>query len=369
MKKIKILCLLNSLDKCNGISTYIMNYYSRINHDYFEFDFYITDDNILDEYKNCISKNNDRIFIGKRIKLNTFINEKKNFKKILEEEKYDIVYSNILYTAFFYFIEAKKMGVKHRILHSHNTPSKSLCGIKNILYEVSKKLAVMSSNIYFACSDYAGKYLFNKRHYYIIHNAVDTKLYKYNKEIREKYRKKLNIKDEYCIVHIGRFNEQKNHKYIVEISKEIVRFEKNVKIFFIGYGELEEETRKKVEKYGLDDKIVFLGIRNDITSILQAMDVFILPSLYEGLPLVSIEAQAAGLPNILSSKITREVEITQNVKFIDIEEKNIDEWCKNILKYKMFERENLENEVSKSGYNIEEEVCKFEKILLEVVNR
>ena len=367
MKKIKILCLLNSLDKCNGISTYIMNYYSRLNHQNFGFDFYITDDNICDEYKNNIIKNNDNIFVGNRIRLKTFLKEKKHFEKIIKNENYDIIYSNILYTAFFYFIEAKKIGIKHRILHSHNTPIRSFLGIKNIIYELSKKLSVISSNIYFSCSDYAGKYLFNNKKYHIIHNAIDTNLYKYNKEIRDIYRKKLNIDNEYCIVHIGRFSEQKNHKYIVKIIKEIVKTEENVKVFFIGYGELEEEIKKIIDEYNINDKIVFLGIRNDIADILQAMDVFILPSLYEGLPLVSIEAQASGLPNILSTGITKEVEITKNVKFIDIKEENIEQWCKNILKYKNFNRENLESEIEKLGYDIENEVQKFEKILLEIV--
>lgn len=368
MKKIKVLCILNSLDKCNGISTYIMNYYSGLDHEKFHFDFYITDNYVCEDYKLIIEKNSGKIFLGKRLKIKTLFQEMKKFKEILLNNDYDIVYSNILYTAFFYFYEAKKCRVKHRILHSHNTPTTSSFGIRNILYGIMKKLAVEMSNIYFACSDYAGRYLFGKRKFHIIRNAIDIKKYEFNNEIRQNYRKKFNIENNYCVVHIGRFSVQKNHQYIVEIMKKIVKYEKDIKFIFIGYGELEEKIKNEIIKNGLEKNAIFLGVRNDINNILQAMDVFILPSLYEGLPLVSIEAQACGLPNVLSSNISKEVKLTSSVEFLDIGSNNVEKWCNEILKFKMFKRGKSYEEISKEGYNIEVERKKLEKILLDIVN-
>ena len=367
MKPIKILCILNSLDRCNGISTYIMNYYNKTNHDNVKYDFLVTDDNVCDEYRENIESNGDKIILTNRVRLHNYFKEIKKIKNILKENNYSIVYSQILYTAFFYLKGAKSVGIKNRILHCHNTPTKDKNIIKEILYKIMSKLAVWYATDYFACSDLAGKYLFKNRNYKVVRNAIDVDKYLFDNNIRNKYRNELNLNNKFVIGHVGRLDTQKNHKFILDVFYELLKKEENAKLLLVGSGPLEEEIRQYSKQKNIDKYIEFLGTRNDINNILQAMDVFVFPSLFEGLGIAAVEAQMSSLPCIVSDKVPLEVKFSEKVKFIGIQEKNIDDWCEAIIEFKNTTRSRDEELCRKSGYDINNEVEKLEKLYKEIV--
>lgn len=367
MRTIKILCVLNSLDRCNGISTYIMNYYNKTNHDNVKYDFLVTDNNVCDEYRENIEKNGDKIILTNRVRLKNYFKEIKNIKNILKENNYDIVYSQILYTAFFYLKGAKNVGIKHRILHCHNTPTKDKNIIKEILYRIMSKLAVWYATDYFACSDLAGKYLFKNREYRVVRNAIGVEKYLFDSDTRKKYRNELNLNDKLVIGHVGRLDIQKNHKFILDVFEEILKKEENAKLLLVGSGPLEEEIKQYSKQKNMDKNIEFLGTRDDINNILQAMDVFVFPSLFEGLGIAAVEAQMSSLPCVISDKVPLEVKFSENVKFIDIKKENINEWCNTILGFKDINRTRNEKLCKESGYDINNEVEELEKLYKEIV--
>jgi len=368
MKPIKILCVLNSLDRCNGISTYIMNYYNKTNHDNIKYDFLVTDNNICEEYRKNIESNGDKIILTNRVRLHNYFKEIKDIKNILKENNYDIVYSQILYTAYFYLKCAKNERIKHRILHCHNRPTRDKNIIKEILYKIMSKLAVWYATDYFACSDLAGKYLFKNRDYKVVRNAIEADEYLFDNDVRNKYRNDLNLNDKFVLGHVGRLAIEKNHKFILDVFYELLKKEKNVKLLLVGNGPLEELKEYSKQK-NIDKNIEFLGTRDDINNILQAMDVFLFPSLFEGLGIAAIEAQMSSLPCVVSDKVPLQVKFSENVKFIDIQKENINEWCDAILEFKNVNRMRNEELCKTSGYDINNEVEKLEKLYKEIVEK
>ena len=164
----------------------------------------------------------------------------------------------------------------------------------------------------------------------IINNAIDIEKFIFNQNIREKIRKQLNVEDKFVIGHIGRFSYQKNHEFLVDMFKNISNENSEAVLLLIGEGNLKEKIVQKVKENNLEEKVIFLGTVKNINEIMQAMDVFVLPSYYEGLPVVGIEAQASGIDCFFSDTITTELKINDNVKFLNIN--NTKEWCENIMK-------------------------------------
>jgi len=209
-------------------------------------------------------------------------------------------------------------------------------------------------NNYFACSRNAGKWLFGKRvsnlnELVVLNNAVNVDEFKYDVEIRKKVRKELGIGNELVIGHIGRFNKQKNHNFLIDIFKAVSEVNPDAILLLAGDGDLRRKIEKKVSRLGLKSKVKFLGVRNDINSIMQAMDLFLLPSLFEGLPVVLIEAQAAGLKCIVADTITRESDITSRVEFLRLND-TPEKWANQVLS-STYEHADTEKLISMNGYN------------------
>ncbi len=280
-------------------------------------------------------------------------------KFFIEHNDYKVVHMNASSKNFILLKYAKKYQIPIRIAHSHNIDFQTKNPMKKIVGNILKVPMKKYATDYFACSYLAGEWLFGKKNIEnkkvkVIHNAVDYKKFQYNEEIRTKIRKEFQLKKEDILIgHVGRFTNQKNHTFLIDIFYEMVKQNKNVKLIMVGIGEKEQEIKNRVKELKIENNVIFAGFRKNVNEIMQAMDVFLLPSLYEGLPVVGVEAQAAGLPCFMSKDvITKEVKITQNLTFISLE-KSAKEWADSILNSDLSRRD-TKQELKVSGYFIED---------------
>ena len=222
-----------------------------------------------------------------------------------------------------------------------------------------------------ACSTEAGKWLFRNNKFTVIKNGINLENYRFNYETRKKYRSMFKASDDTLILgHVGRFTYQKNHQYLIKVLKRYTEYNSNVILLLAGTGELEQEVRDLVNKLDLSQKVIFLGTREDINGLMQCMDVFLLPSYHEGLPVVGIEAQTAGLPCILSDNISKETKMTENVVFTPISDENVDAWCRNIDLFSKREivRKDGYQSVKDNGYDIQDVIKQVENIYETLAN-
>lgn len=365
---IKILHVVSSLSIRSGVMSVLMNYYRNIDKDKIQFEFcYFVDRE--ETYEEEINSLGGRVIRISRPSLSrSSLIELNNFFK-QQRDTYLALHIHEVYLTFLFAPIAKRNGIKNIITHSHATmySDKKSNALRNrILCMPIKKLA----NYHYSCSEAAGKFLYGKKHFEagkvkVINNAINCESYKFNLEIRDGMRGKLGLKDHLVIGNVGRFSEQKNHLFLIEIFYWMRQKHEKVKLLLVGDGPLFQNIKEKVDKLNLNNDVIFLGRRKDIPDILQAMDIFLLPSLYEGLPVVGVEAQASGLPIVLSTAITKEIGLL-NYKYIDLK-KTPEYWAKEILSIK---QNNTRNQaylaVKEKGFDIKQEAKKLEKIYLEM---
>lgn len=332
MKKINVLMVISSLDRANGITSYVMNYYRNMPN--INMDFIVTSDNIKNEYYDEIIKNKNKVYFIESNKIKKIFSTIRNIKTFMKinSSKYDIIHCNVANIGLMYLYYAKKYGIKKRIIHSHATVTAETFGHK-VRNEIIIPVTIKYANYYFACSDAAGKAMFKNKKFIIVNNAIDYKKFYYMDKYRKDIREKLKISEEtFVIGNIGRLSNQKNHLFMIDIINKMKN--ENCLLMLVGNGPNEKLIKEKVKRMQLENKVIFLGSRNDVYKLYSCFDVLILPSLFEGLPVVGIEAQANGVPCIFSNEITREVKISENVMFLGIKEDNIDNWIENIKKIK-----------------------------------
>lgn len=354
-----------------GVEAVVMNYYRHIDREKIQFDF------ICDDDSTCIPKEEIESLGGKVILIPPYqkvLKYHKELKKILKDGQYKIVHSHINALSVFSLWAAKSAKVPVRIAHSHSTSNKKEWK-KTLLKNMLRPFSKMFATDYFCCSELAGRWLFGNKTYdegkiYLLNNAIDVDKFKYNEEIRKQKRKELKIKDnELVIGHIGRFVQQKNHEFLIEIFNEIHKQNKNTILLLAGDGPLKEEIENKVKELGLEKNVQFLGQRSDANELYQAMDAFVLPSLYEGLPVVGVEAQAAGLPCFFSTDMTKETKVLDTTQFIELT--HIPKyWADKILKtLKSFKRQNTTFEITNNNFNIKSETEKLEQQYRQLLER
>lgn len=345
-----------------GVESVIMNYYTNIDRLKVQFDFICDSDSTDIPYEKIEKLGGRVILIPPYQKIFKYIKEQ---KRVLKENNYQIVHSHINTLSIFPLYAAKRAKVPVRIAHSHSTSNKiekKRNSIKNILRPFSKLFATE----YMCCSEHAGRWLFGNKEYdkgnvYLLNNAVDIDNYKYNKKIRKIKRKELGILDNTKVIgHVGRFVEQKNHEYIIDVFNEIHKEDKNTILMLVGQGPLEEKIRDKVVTLGLEEYVKFLGQRDDINELYQVFDIFLFPSIYEGLGLVLIEAQCSGLYCIASTEVPKMANINNMVTFLDL---NVDKrvWA-DILLNKLKKKNNRKNKRKKfasKGFDINKEANKL----------
>lgn len=345
-----------------GVEAVVMNYYRNIDKEKIQFDFICDSDSTDIPYKEIEDLGGKVILVPPYQKIFKY---HKELKRVLKEGNYKIVHSHINTLSVFSLYAAKKAGVPVRIAHSHSTTNKKEWK-KNLLKQVLRPLAKKYATHYFACTEHAGRWMFNnkeinKGNVYILNNAIDLDKYKYSKKTRDKKREELGIKENaFVIGHIGRFVKQKNHEFIIDVFNEIHKENKNAILLLIGQGPLMDEIKEKVKELKLTRCVKFLGQRNDANELYQAFDTFFFPSLYEGLGMVAIEAQVSGLPCVVSTEVPSIAKVTDCLEFLELED-TINTWKNTILDKVSEKRKSHVEEVRKAGYDIKEEVTKLEK--------
>lgn len=361
---IRILQVVPNMNR-GGIETLLMNLYRNLDKEKFQFDFLV-------HHKDIGAYDNEIISLGGKIYYFSVMDDKNIFKYIKDlfcffkkHQEYKIVHGHMASLAFIYFGVAKICGIKIRIAHSHgDSYLKTLKGYaKFVLFKLTKFFSTYN----LACSNNAGRYLFNKKPFTVFHNAINVEEFSFNKNLRDEYRKLFDIgEDEIVFGHIGRFNLQKNHIFLIDVFNEIFKIYKKSKLFLVGDGELKKEIIKYIENKECKNQIYLLGVREDTNALYQMFDCFLMPSLFEGLPVVGIEAQAADLPCFFSSNITKEVRISKKCFFYSLEIGS-KQWAKDIMKNLSFERQNNENIISEAGYNIKTNINYLEKLYLDLI--
>lgn len=340
----------------NGITSVIMNYYRNIDRNKLQFDFAIGEE-IHETIAKEIEELGGKIYQLSSRKKRT-IKFLKELKQLVKENKYQIVHVHGNSGTLYFDIHAlKKAGVPVRIAHSHN----STCNHK-IIHKLLKDKLNKEMTYGIACSKLAGDWLFNKD-YIIINNGIDIDKFKFNEQVRKEYRKKFNIEDKFVIGHIGHFSYQKNHEYLVRVFSEVVKRKPNSILMLLGDGKLRNDIENQIEKLGIKENVLLLGKREDSAELMQAMDVFVFPSRFEGLPVVLVEAQASGLKSIVADTVTNECEIMDNIIFLGLD--NYEKWIEEILlSCKKYRRDNVEEIMKKSKFNIRKQTYKLEEIYL-----
>lgn len=361
MKKI---ILFTDIWDSGGIENVIMNILRNSSKKQFKFELLVSQkmSNFYDEelkrmgYKIHIINRENKLFPLKRLYRNI-----KGIKNYLKDKKDYILHINLshfyglVYARFIY--ASIKKECSRIIVHAHSAGIENdKIGVKKFINKVAVKIFDSKNFYHVSCSNEAAKFCFmkkNQKNYYFLPNAIDMDKFYYNSDIRKFIRDKEMWHNKKVIGHIGRFLGAKNHTFLIDIFKEVHQRDDSCILVLIGEGKLKDSIIEKVRKLNLENYVYFLGIRSDINNLYQGMDLFVLPSLFEGLPLVGIEAQAAGLNCIFSDKITKEVDYTGNVNFVSLKESS-EYWAKLILKKIVNNnRENKKNKLNNSKFNIQ----------------
>ena len=321
---IKVLMVVKAIET-TGVTSVMMSYYDNIDRSKFKVDF-ATGSRYEKVCRDKLNSKGDKFWVIPNRDKN-IIAYVKNLAKIISREKYDIIHVHGNSTMIFpEMIAAKLGGAKVRIAHSHNTKCNhpKLEPLFRPIFE-----AFYTNGI--ACGEQAGKWMFKDKPFTIINNGIDTNRFVFDARKRVEAREKINVKDELVIGHIGYFNYQKNHEKIINIFKEVNRLNPSTKLLLVGDGEERNRIEEIVNRNGLSGSVIFYGLSDEIEVLLSGMDIFILPSHFEGLPVVLIEAQANGLTCVVSSAVSRESNVTMTEKFISLEESDY-KWAEIILK-------------------------------------
>lgn len=314
-----------------GLENMLMNYYRSIDRSKIQFDF-LTHRPNEGAYENEIKSLGGKIYRAPRLLPQNYGSYVKYMNAFFTEHpEYTIIHSHIDSMSFIPLSLAKKRGIPVRIAHSHSTSVDF--NYKIILKELYRyKLRGVATN-FAACSKKAGIYLFGKnKDVKVIPNAIDLNKYKYSIEIRNKKRIELGVEDKFVIGHVGRFSKPKNHKFLIEVFKEVSKIDDKAILLLVGEGELEKEIHELIYKYRIENKVVHLKERDDVNELYQAMDLLAFPSLYEGLPMVAVEAQSTGLKCLISDKITKEAIISDQSIVLPLHK---DIWIREILDNRM----------------------------------
>ena len=343
-----------------GVEAVVMNYYRNIDRSKIQFDFICDDDSTNIPYEEIESLGGKVILIPPYQKVFKY---HKELKRVLKEGNYKIVHSHINTLSVFSLCAAFAAKVPVRIAHSHSTTNPSEKK-KNLLKLVLRPFSKLFATNYMACTEYAGRWMFGNKKFnngnvYILNNAIELDKYKFDERLRKKIRKELKIKDSTIVIgHLGRFVEQKNHRFLIDVFNEYHKKNNDSVLVLIGQGPLVNEIKERVKSYNIESCVLFLGQKEDAYNYYNIFDLFIFPSIYEGLGMVAVEAQVNGLPVLASSNVPKDILITNNVKFIDLDNSIID-WVNSFTFVSLSDRSKCFLEALNSDFNISKENYKL----------
>lgn len=352
----RILHITSSLDR-NGTETFIMNVYRHIDRNRIQFDFLLFTQSTEGYYQEAEE-------LGARIyrippRRNGFFSYCKNLYVFFKHNA--VNYAGIHFcacslTTILPVVYAMCFGIPIRIIHSHNT---SWEGIHNyILHKINRLIIPFVATDFWACSKGAERWFylpFVRKRSVVIKNGIDIKKFSYKTLVRNEVRKELGLVNEFVIGHVGRFSAVKNHAFLLELMQNILRYIPDAKLVLVGEGELKDHIEEQAKAMKIDEHILFLGLRSDVYNLLQAFDCFILPSLFEGLPFVLLEAQCSGLKVLTSDVVSTEARVTDNIYFLNLSG-NMSEWIELIKSFIKYPRKDESSIIEKKGYSIEKVV-------------
>lgn len=334
-----------------GTETMLMNHYRALDRTRVQFDFLVHYPEI-GVYESEIKSLGGRIFHAPAIRPWTYPSYFTWLDSFFKEHasEFCAVHGHIQENTGFALHYAKKYGIKHRVCTSHAAPLHK--DYKYIFREFAKLYLKRSVVSRLACGEKAGKHLYGNNEFTIFKNAINSGLFLFSQETRTKKRAELGISDNaFVIGHVGRFDTAKNQKFIIDTLFEYLSVNKDCMALLIGDGITREHLALHAEKLGIKDKVIFTGPRADINELLQAFDVFMMPSLFEGLPVSVIEAQCAGLPCVLADTIDPATDITGNCSFISLDAPK-SKWIDTIEKTKDIKRGNMLKHIINAGYDV-----------------
>lgn len=350
-----------------GVEAVIMNYYEHIDRTKVQFDFIVHNDNKIDITQKVEAMG------GKVYKVTPYYKNPIAFMhgiyKVIRDHHYRIVHSNMNTLSAFPLFAAWVAGAPVRILHNHSTSSPGETK-RNIMKFMLRPFARLFANHYLACSRLAGEWMYGRKmmdsgKVTIVNNAIDLKKYAFNPQKRKILRKELWLADEFVIGHVGRFMFQKNHEFLIDVFAEAYKKNPHMALLLVGDGPLRPAMEEKVRKLGLTGHVKFLGLRNNVQDFYHVMDLFILPSHYEGLPVVGVEAQANGLLCLFSTKVTKETRLTHSAQFLDLEA-GASMWAEGIISLKCERNKKAGDELRQAGFEINKETEKLVKFYIEL---
>lgn len=339
----------------NGMSTVIMNYY-RYTKDSVSYDF-VVNGRIDDCYQEELTQNGEKLFFLKHRKKNPFLYLAK-LSEIIKKNNYDIVHIHGNSALMLIDLLACKLsGTKViKLVHGHNTD----CTHRK-LHQLLYPFFIRSYDYGIACSKAAGEWLYGKNSHIVLNNGIQEERYQFSPALRKTEREKQHIQPETkVLLHVGLFNEQKNHAFLIEVFREVLKHHPNTVLRLVGTGSKLEEIKQKVSAYGMQDHVQFAGTTTHPENEYHLADVFVMPSLYESFGLVTVEAQCCGLPCVLSDTIPKEIKITEQVKFLSLKQ-SPEQWAEQIASYltASMERTSHEEAVIRHGYSIRKEAKKL----------
>lgn len=344
-----------------GLETMLMNYYRHIDRSKVQFDFLVHRDFEAD-YDKEIQSLGGRIFHVSRLVpwSKSYRTELKKFFR--EHPKYKIVHVHQDCLSSVALQCAQECGVPIRIAHSHSSNA-----VKNLKYLIKlhymKQIPRYATTL-FACGKQAGDWMFSGSKYEIVRNAIDTTIYQYSFEVAEQVRAELGLSENVVIGHVGNFTPAKNHLFLLTVFGEILKKEPRARLLLVGGGDGLYLIREKAQKMGIQDQVIFAGVRSDVSRLMQAMDVFVFPSLYEGLGISVVEAQAAGLPCIISDSVPNECIVTEGLVSKKKLKDSPVEWAHHIIEQADMPRKDHIDEVKMAGYDIVSAAGKLETFYL-----
>ena len=355
-----------------GIETFLMNYYREMDRERIQFDF-LANKPEPGDYDEEIRSMGGRVFISPGFNPLHFQTYKRYIADLLRDNSdIKIIHSHNGALGYYSLKSAKDAGLRIRIMHAHSTRIPP--DYKYPLKLVCKQLLPNVATDYWGCGKDAGIFYFGEKRWnssgFIVHNAIDLPKFQFQSEVRKRIRKFNNLEDFFLIGHVGRFSIAKNHSRLLDIFTAVAKAAPEARLALIGIGELMQDAREKVQMLGIQDKVLFLGQMANVNEWYQALDCFVMPSRFEGLPVVGIEAQAAGLPCFFSDRVPDEVLLLPDACRVSLQTSD-EEWARKILAVKHMNsiREQGAEIVRQAGYDIHAEGKKLQEIYLEMAAR
>ncbi len=373
MKKVLVFGI---TDNPGGVESVIMNYYRNIDRKKIQFDFLCNTEIVA--YEDEIKKLGGTIY-----RVTARSKDRKKFYQDLDEffknhsNEYIAIWVNVCSLANIDYLKyAKKYGIKRRIIHSHNSQNMDSF-VRGILHRLNKLVLIKYATDFWSCSEKSSEWFYFKKiinsdEYLLVNNAIDCDKFKYSENTRKKYRDEFCLQDKFIIGNVGRLHFQKNQDFAIDVFNEYLKQDPNSILMLVGDGEDKEKLEKKVSELNIIDKVMFMGVRDDVNNLYQAMDLFLFPSLFEGLSLSLLESQASGIDCLVSDTVSSESFFSDNLTSLSLSD-SVDSWIKKIGEFKA-NRSNRKNcssmtckKISDAGYSIEFEAKKIQENFLKEV--